>query len=316
MKKTKGTISVTMIVSIILLVVSFIVILGWVVLSNPQGSSEKEICHNSVVAKGIKGVPAEVLPIKCSTEYLCISKYKRGYGNCDEMLNPAVEKAETKAELYDILADKMAECWWMFGEGSITYVDNTLTKNNYCSICSQILFDDSLKTIEGFESGTISKDDFYEYLTEKDHSDSQSYAQYLFGTNDIDGLKKGFSDNASANVIFGNIEIGKQYYLVTGITSEVSKVGWVLRGAVVGGAVVVGLATFGVGTAGFAAILVGEAAGGAAAGGISYWVGSPEIGAIVIDGKDVKNKFMVPTIQEAESDRYDSLNCEDVLTKS
>ena len=266
-------------------------------------------------------ISKEAIPLKCARSYICITKD----GNCEGMTKPQVKKVSSPEELYGVLAEEMANCWWMFGEGKVNYVTDTMTKDNYCSICNQILFDNSLKDIKDksgnavFSSGKISKDVFYDYLSKVKAPDKNiTYAQYFFGTSDINRLKAELSKQTKGPVSFGTITIGKQYFVVTGITSEVSTVGWVIRGAAAGGVLIVGLATFGVGTAGFAAVLVGEtAAGGAGVAGakISDMI-SPKIGAITVEGDGVKNQFMTPTIQEASSEEFKALNCDDILTST
>ena len=58
------------------------------------------------------------------------------------------KKVKTETEVYGILADEMADCWWMFGEGKVNYVGKDLPeKQLYCSICSQLAFDNSLEEI-------------------------------------------------------------------------------------------------------------------------------------------------------------------------
>ena len=143
-----------------------------------------------------------------------------------------------------------------------------------------------------------------------------TYAYYLLGTNDVERFKRELSNMAGSEVSFGTVDIGKKHFIVMGITSEVNKVGWAIRGAALGGVLVVGLATFGVGTAGFAAILVGELAMGGVGAGVAEISDmiSPRISAITREGDGVKNKFMAPTIIEANSEEFKSLNCEEVLT--
>jgi hypothetical protein len=284
------------------------------------GESDSEVCYNSVVLRGSSVLPTEATPLKCSRTYLCITED----GTCEGMTSPEIEKVKTEEEVYSVLAEEMANCWWMFGEGKINYVTNTMTKDNYCSICTQILFDDSLTSIKSesgeavFSDGNISKDALYEYLSTKLVPDEEvTYAQYFLGTNDIEGLKKEFAEQTkNGDVSFGKIKIGGQYFVVMGITSEVNTIGWVIRGAAVGGALVVGLATAGIGSAAFVAVLAADVAvGGAAAGGakIADMI-SPEINAIMVEGDGVENQFMTPTIQEANSESFAALNCEEVVS--
>ena len=60
------------------------------------------------------------------------------------------------------------------------------------------------------------------------------------------------------------------------------------------------------------AILAGTIAGSGGTSVGDYF--NPEIAAIPVQGRGVDNIFMAPTIQEVNSDKFKSLNCEDVLT--
>jgi hypothetical protein len=307
------------IVVLIILLVSFVIILYFLFRLNLGKQSDSQICHNSIVMRGSSVVPTDAVPLKCSRSYVCITKD----GSCEGMTKPEVEKVKTEEEIYNILAEKMADCWWMFGEGKVNYVTNTMQKNNYCSICSQVLFDDSLNEIENekgeniFSSGQISKDSFYEYLSETKVPDTETtYLQY-FRINNLEGLKQEVSSQAGKEVNLGTIKIGEQYFVVMGITSQVKTIDWVLGGTVVGGLAVIGAAAAGIiGTAGLIAIVAGDFAGGVGGGGLAKISDllSPRIGAIVVEGEGVKNTFMVPTIQEANSEEFELLNCEEVLT--
>jgi hypothetical protein len=312
-RKIKGEITTQQIILLIILLVSFIVILFFLFKINLGKESDSEICHNSVAMRA-NPISKDAVPLKCSRAYICLTKD----GDCAQMTKPEIIKVETKEEIYNALAKQMANCWWMFGEGKIDYVTDTMTKNNYCSICSQILFDDSLKKIEGV-GNEISQDELYDYLSKTKMPDEDyTYAYYLLGTNNVRMIKSELSNQAGKDVTFGTITVGKQYFVVMGITSEVNTLGWVIRGAAVGGALVVGAATFGIGTAGFVAIAVGEGVGvGGGIGGAKLSdIISPRISGITVEGKGVKNHFMVPTIQEASSQEFKLLNCEDILTST
>jgi hypothetical protein len=312
MRNIKGEITTQQIVLLIILLVSFIIILFLLFRLDIFKQSDSELCHNSIIGRG-NPISKEAVPLQCSRTYICITKD----GDCTGMTKPEMKKVKTKEEVYGVLAEQMANCWWMFGEGRVDYVaDSTLVKNNYCSLCSQILFDNSLKDIEGIEGEAISKDEFYNYLSKtKKPGEDFTYSYYLFGTNDITKLKNQLSSQTDETVSFGTINIGKQYFMVTGITSEVNTVGWIVRGAAIGAVAAVTVASGGffvVATG----VAVGATAGGVGADKISDLI-APEIGAITIEGKEgVKNQFMVPTIQEASSDEFESLSCDEILTST
>ena len=297
--KKKAELSTQQIVLIIILITSFIVILFFLFRLNIGEKSEEQLCHNSVLQKA--SVFSEA-PLQCYRNYICITKD----GSCEELVEPEKIKVKSLDEVYETLANEMADCWWTFGEGKVDYAGDDLTKNNYCSICSQIYFDDSLESLEGVGDKKISKDELYDYLTKNNYSNDQTYSQYLLGTNDLSLLKSQGS--------FGNIEIGKQYFNVMGITSSVGWVEWSGVGAGLG-SVVIGAVWALSGPPGWIAggliISTGAIIGGV--GGTQVFEASEsEIGAIVVDGRGIDNKFMIPTLQDP--DKFKALNCEEILT--
>jgi len=316
LKKRKGELSTQQIILLIILIVSFLIILFFLFRLNLGSESDKEICHNSVVTRGSSVVPSESVPLKCSRSYICITKD----GSCEGMTNPEIKKVKTETEVYAVLAEDMAECWWMYGAGQIDYVQNDLKKNHYCSICSQILFDDSLKEIEdsegnpAFEEGIISKDELYEFLTIADYStddESQTYAQYVFGTNNLESLKQEFSQGEDVELSFGEIEIGEQYYDVMGIVSEISVWKLALVGAGLGVVVAV---VAPVGLVG-GAIIVGS--GGTVGGVVGDDISElfqPEILGIIVEGDGIDNQFLAPTIIEVDVEKFEALNCKSVVS--
>ncbi len=314
MKFKKGEMSTQQIVLLIVLITSFVVILFFLFRINLGSESQNQICQNSVMLRA-SSLFSSSTPLNCYRDYICITKD----GSCDELIKPEKVKVDSLNETYGALANEMADCWWMFGEGKVDYIGGKAFHDNYCSICSQIFFDDSLKEIEkgtdeeikDIQEGKISKERLYYYLANNDLSPTKevSYAEYLFGTNDIESLKKGtLEDGTEVIGTFGNIDVGKQYFNVMGITSKVSK-GWYIVG---GTALVVGTVFTG---GALAVVLVGGGAAAIATGGVAGLI-EPEIGAIVVEGDGIENDFMAPTIQEVKSDKFNALNCEDILTQT
>lgn len=302
MKNNRAELSTQQIVMIIILITSFAVILFFLFRLGIGEKSEEQLCHNSVLQKASVFSDA---PLQCYRNYVCITKD----GSCEELIKPEKIKVKSLDEVYGALANEMADCWWMFGEGKVEYIGKDLTKNNYCSICSQIYFDDSLETLEGVENKKISKDELYDYLTKNEYSKDKTYSQYLLGTNDISIFKQEGS--------FGNIEIGKQYFNVMGITSGVKD--WKTALGVGGVAYTTyGLLNlFSLGPPGWIAgiVVVGSTIVTSAALKISDLI-EPEIGAIIVQGNGIDNQFMSPTMQEVDSAKFKSLNCADILTYS
>ena len=301
MLRNKGEISTKMIVLILIGIASFVVLLIFLFRLDIGGESDIQMCRNSVIIKATASLSRETVPLKCPRKYVCITKN----GDCAGMIKPKRINVRSDYEIYEALAEEMVDCWYMFGEGEYDYIQNDLLKKNYCSICSQILFDESLSKIYGINK-TISKDEFYNYLaTHLVSGRDVTYAEYILGTRDIDGLKQEISrskDNPEGISSFGEIEIGKQYFLVMGITSGTSTFKWVLVATAT-----VPLTIFSGGIAG-----IELAAGAMLISGHT----SPHIGAIIVEGKGIKNEFMAPTIVEADPEQFEELKCGEVLTFS
>jgi len=317
-KYKKGELTTQQLVILIILIVSFVVILLFYFRLNFKQGTEKELCHNSVIMRGnsVLSSVKEALPLNCNTKYFCITKD----GSCEKMNKPKIEKVKTKEEVYNILAEKMADCWWMFGEGKVNYVAKNFKKKNYCSICSQVAFDDSVLKVKGFEKGQINKDDFYNYLANKKISNKDiTYSEYFFGTKDLNKLKE-MALNQKGVGTFGVMDLNKQYFVLMGITSEVGKLSWILSGGSIGTiGTVIGVLAFSSNPIGWVsgAIILGGISVGGGIGAIVSEVSNsinPEISAIVVNGKGINNKFMAPTIIEANSDKFKSLNCASVST--
>lgn len=299
-KRKKAEISTQQIVLLIILIASFIIILFLLFRLNLGEESDKEACHQSVVMRANSAVPTEAVPLKCSTKYLCISKD----GTCEGLTKPVLEKVKTKEEVYDVLADEMADCWWMFGEGKLNYVGKDMTHNLYCSLCTQFVLDDSLAEIPAFKQGKVNEKDFYQYLENKQlESEDMSYLEYITGSKTVANLERSL---ASKGQSFGNYDLRKQHYMMMGIYSEVGVWRWAT-----GGAVILGLAaipfTGGISSTLITAVIVTSAGAGGGAGG--YFVGTTVKGESGFE-------YLTPVIIEANSREFDAFNCKNVMTVS
>lgn len=301
----KGELTTQQIVMLVILITSFVIILVFMFLLDLGETTNEQLCHNSVATRGSSVIPSGSIPLDCRTTYVCLTED----GSCERMTNPEVKKVGNKLEVYKILAEEMAQCWWMFGEGKINYVGDDFTHNNYCSICNQVGFDDS---VQGILGKSLDKDDFYDYLKATEKSGGVSYSDYLFGRGKLEELESELSKKGS--VSFGEIDLDKQSYIVMGIISEVD--GWVstLAGIGAGVGIVIGTVTTG-GVFGYvvAGALVGGA-GGFIGDGVFSAI-NPTISSITVKGSS-GNDFLAPTLIEADSDKFELLNCEEVNTFS
>ncbi len=298
MRFKKGEISTQQIVLLIILLISFIVILFLLFRLDLGKESDEDICHNSVILRA-SPLPDAATPLQCSRTYVCISQD----GSCEGMTNPDIIKVKTKRELYTEIAKKMADCWWMFGEGRVDYVGNSLKPNLYCSICSQIVFDNSLNKIDGI-NGKIDQKDFYSAIENINRSDGgESYLEYLTSYSTFSSFQNAISRQ---NVDFGTLSFNRPYFVMMGINSVVGV--WKWSGVGAAAAVVGCLAAPFTGGAslGITAVIVSAAAGG----GAGYLVGT------TIKGEGVDKEFLRPVIIEANAEAFDRLGCKDILTSS
>ena len=152
---------------------------------------------------------------------------------------------------------------WLCGEGKINYVGEDIFENLYCSICTQIAFDDSVQDI--FTGGVVDKSEFYEYLTNNNvEGREESYSEYLKIGESLE-LESTLKEN---DATFGSFDLSKQHYVFTGIYSDVGVWQWVASvaagGAVLGG-IIAAVPTGGL-SLGVTAVMI---SGGAAVGGVS-----------------------------------------------
>ncbi len=208
-KNKKGEITTAQIVTIIVLIVSFIVILYFFFRLNLGATTNSEICHNSVVlqAKSAKIVGG----LQCKTDYVCIS----GGGIC-ENINPTITtqvNPESKEEIMKAIADQMANCWWMFGEGKLDYLG--LSTDNICAICSIVGFDQEI-------SGTnqITYSELYNYLADTMKDNTQTYLNYFYGAGDASALDQS-QNPILKNLAGSNILDNEKYAVITGESKDI-----------------------------------------------------------------------------------------------
>lgn len=297
MKEKKGELTTTQLVTIIILIASFAVILFFIFRLNLGETTDNEICHNSVITRGTSVLPTESVPLKCQRSYVCITED----GSCEAMTKPVKEEVDAKEEVYNILAEEMANCWWMFGEGKVNYVGDDFFESLYCSICSQIAFDDSVREV--ITEGVVDKEGLYTYMQDNNVAGKdETYLSYLYGTDDLSEIKSILNEQG---VNFGPIDLDKQYYAMMGITSEVSTLGWALVGT--GAALSVALLPItGTGWGIGFGVAVMTGAGGATGGSLL---------GIMVDGLS-GNEYLSPSIIEANSQEFEALGCKSITTLS
>jgi len=210
-KNRKGELTTKQLVTIIILIVSFIIILFLIFRLNLGETSNKEICHNSVILKGrTEGL---IGSLDCRTNYLCISGGKdcKGISATSTIkIDMSKSSEKIKNEIMKALVDEMADCWWMFGEGKINYGGGFLNTKVYYAICSRIVFDEKIQE----KIPTITYREFYDYLAITKKTNTQTYLQYLYATNIAENLNDGgyFKFNLA-----DSIDTSQGYSVITGI---------------------------------------------------------------------------------------------------
>ncbi len=228
MKNKNGELTTQQIVGLIILIASFSVILFLIFRLNLGETTDKEICHNSVLMKS-KSVLEGALD--CKTNYVCIS----GGGEC-EGINPTITKdidmnpkakdedeknEKIKNQIMKSIADEMADCWWMFGEGKIDYGSSwsaikekiIFWSDYHCAICSVVKFDSKIQ--EKFEE--ITYNEFYNFLV-KPKDKTQTYLRYLYDVNTIAQFQSDYSmKNIDVTKEEDKIYTNSKYSIITGM---------------------------------------------------------------------------------------------------
>jgi hypothetical protein len=199
---------------IIVLIVSFIVILYFFFRLNLGGTTNDEICHNSVVLKAKSA--SLVGELTCKTNYVCIS----GGGKCAD-INPTFTvnvDANNKDEIMKAIADQMSNCWFTFGEGNLNYLGlkegGAPIQKTSCALCSTLEFDDKILS----KNYDVTYNEFYNYLISTQKISSQTYMNYLYGVSDVSTLEaaNGITNTVVSNSLNNNLITNTQYGILTG----------------------------------------------------------------------------------------------------
>jgi len=165
----KGELTTTQLVTLIVLIVSFVIILYFFTRLNLGETGDKEICHNSVV---LQEKLATAGPLDCRTNYVCVS----GGEDCKDFSSTIKREVNpnNKLEINQTISDEMDDCWWMFGEGKVDYIRYSWKPDFlvgvHCAICSVVKFDREydLSVFDGLNvsaDGKISPDKKYLIVT-------------------------------------------------------------------------------------------------------------------------------------------------------
>jgi hypothetical protein len=321
----KGEISTSFSVMAIILVISFVIILGfwYLIFSNYDSRLDKDSCRMSVISRATfnyKEIAIDKIPLKCKTEKICITS-KKDY-KCIEELGVSTKKNPitfvelpsnddaAKIKLLETFADAMYDCHWMLGEGKVNFMPSEVSSKNYCIICSRIAFDAEDQRVSAlFDELTAM--DMLNYLDFKEDIEGNTYFNSIYGGKNFDDIVDSFNEKMKdqyhlkksnkipndLSLTNSKIGIGKEYIIVAGLKKEGD---WSKIGIFGGAALLVGAVIAWPFVAGGVAVIATLAA--ATGGATSLSLG------FVYKGADYE--YMTPMIIPYSSDSLSELGCD------
>lgn len=187
--RKKSEISFTLIF-IILALMGFAILVYFIYYIYNNNSPDTEVCHQTVMLRAITPKQIEnFVPLKCKTKKICLS-YGFFGGSCEDVYGKNKEvrviKVKNIEDIEKIIADNMAECWSMMGEGKISLF-NQYFATTYgggkvyasCVICARIAFDRSLLDSDLWKKES-KKFDILDYMANnKLPNQDKTYLEYL-----------------------------------------------------------------------------------------------------------------------------------------
>ncbi len=334
MKNKKADISVSMIIGIVIVVITFAIIALVYYQLTTSVNLDRETCKTSAMFRG--SMPSEkfgsfagaqdLISLKCKTRKICVTTNKIVRGECEKDFGNLEGKYSTyriskdpiKADqqIKTLLAREMADCWDMLGRGNFAIFKIEMTTQTSIGavavVCSRIQFD---KTIIGTGDGQLGIQEikgFNRYLlTHKVPNYEISYWDFLRNAYDGETMTL-----LSGQMVKGNSNSGK----VSSFLDETLKIDDAktivfmevrptLAGALIGGGIggTIG-AISGGGLAGAKGLLRG-AAGGAYLGlEVGDWIQTKDLNenGLFQDGTSAAGIFLTT---------YDMKGFQDILPK-
>lgn len=293
MKNKKAEISVSMIIGIIIVVVTFVIIA--LVYSQLTASIDldRETCKTSAMLRGTmpSGVAGsaleaqELISLKCKTKKICVTTNLIAKGDCPEFgttegkystYRISTDLVKADQQIKTLLAREMADCWDMLGKGTFSIFGRELTTKSTLGavavICSRIQFD---KTIIGEEKGQLGISEikgFNHYLlTHKVPNHEISYWDFLRNAYDGETIQLLSGDMVKSSPEFSSF-LENTLDITSKKTIIFMEVRPTLAGALIGGTVGAGIGLIGTiysGGSGAGALIGGGVIGG---GMLGNWI--------------------------------------------
>ncbi len=185
--KKKGSLSASMLVSILILLTGFVIILYFLLGFIQDPLVDREVCHQSVIFRGtLPNIAKEYVPLKCKEAKYCITTGLIA-GECEDF---AGEEEVTKVrvsnveEIEQFLAREVLDCWETMGEGKVPLIGDWITSTfgfgkleSSCTICSRVAFDKNSLEKKKIDIGKV---DLFEYMiTHKPPNKDKSYIEHI-----------------------------------------------------------------------------------------------------------------------------------------
>ena len=209
-KNKKADMTVKAVIGWIVLILSFAIILVFVIVY-PWGSNiNSDTCHTTIVLRAsadfkLKDFSGDI-PLKCKTQKICLKS--SFLGGCSDLKTSFLGKdvqnmpAKTKDEALDSIADTMYSDFSMTGKGLLNFMPRKWlsTKDNYCFISSRIAAQDP----NGLSG--ITYNDLFRKLEQKKTAEGKSYLYEMYGANTVENLigssTPSFKDSLSKQIDF------------------------------------------------------------------------------------------------------------------
>lgn len=316
----KGELTSGQLVSIIILIISFVVIMIFFFVINPKHQVTSESCRNSVLLRSSTSAIGNNVKLDCATQNTCISAGSA----CDNYQGDKdvqVLKATDKTEELDQLSELIYNCWWMTGEGKVDYAPSSygFGSDNYCNICNRVKFDQSIRTNK--ELNQISVRDLYQYMANKQAPDGQqSYLHFLFQTNSLDAARDSIKSASGGYDLYQqtiDLEQNQEYVIITGINKQGQGPALVVGGVAATAGVALAIAALPASAVSFAGIVATYKTLGTfatvAASATKWGTGGTWVGLYLT--RDGKN-YLSPMIYPYNEDTFKKLDCKEFTSLS
>ena len=219
---------------IIVIATLVILVIFWSQLSPIlYGQTSVETCRTSVLAHSIGERPLiPYMSMQCPRKFVHVNNegYKTYYADelpidKDDLTDEVSfdRDGPSRGEIYRIIAEEMAECWYKMHEGKVQVFGGEIHKNTQtdCLICGQITFSSDMKDSELGSFGEFRN--FLEHEKTFRHGREETYIDYLSGDKEYPryvyagftavGIRGGDETLALSQEDDKTIETGTTYYV-------------------------------------------------------------------------------------------------------